>query len=113
MNNEIAYLKHIADACAQIEEYIEGKKFQDFKKNQLLQDGVIRQMQIVGQASKLLSANTRKLLKSIDWMGIIGMRNKLVHEYFGVDLKTVWSAAKKDVPELEKAVRSLLEELEA
>ncbi len=113
MNNEIAYLKHIADACAQIGEYLDGKNLQDFKKTQLLQDGVVRQMQIIGQASKLLSEKTRKLLASIDWMGVIGMRNKLVHEYFGVDLKTVWDSANKDVPELKEAVLELIKDLEA
>jgi uncharacterized protein with HEPN domain len=102
MKSNLVYLLHIRDACLRIETYIDGKTFSEFRRTQLLQDGVVRQIQIIGQAAKQLTPELRKKLKAIDWIGIIGMRNKLVHEYFGVDLKTIWVTAAEEVPQLLK-----------
>jgi len=89
MNREdFAYLKHIFDAIAKIEKYLSGVNEQDFYENSLIQDGVIRQLEIIGEAVKRLSTEITKE-KNLPWQDIAGMRDKLIHHYFGVDLETV------------------------
>ena len=84
------YLKHILDAIAKIEEYTERIEYEDFTEKTLVQDGVIRQIEIMGEATKRLSTDFRKEHSDIPWKDIAGMRDKLIHDYFGVDIDTVW-----------------------
>jgi uncharacterized protein with HEPN domain len=74
----------------------------------LVQDGVIRQLQIVGEATKKLSPRLRREHAAVPWQDIAGMRDKLVHDYFGVDLDAVWLAATEDVPDLLRHVTNML-----
>ena len=75
-----------------------------FNDDELVQDGVIRQLQIIGEAAKRLSDETRMKYPSVEWKDIAGMRDKLVHDYFGVDLAAVWDTVQKDIPVLKKAL---------
>lgn len=74
----------------------------------LLQDGVIRQLEIIGEAVKRLAPKTRGLAAQIPWSAIAGMRDKLIHDYFGVDLDQVWLTVTADLPNLEIAVTNIL-----
>ena len=98
--HDLIYLQHIADAVAKIEHYIKTVDYSTFRSQGLLQDGVIRQLEIIGEASKKLSAAFKNKYNSLPWKDIAGMRDKLIHDYFGVDLKIVWKAATEDVPKL-------------
>lgn len=103
-----AYLEHIRDAAEIIAEYLRGIDEVMFKGNRLLQDGVIRELQIVGEATKHLSPDLREANPEVPWQDIAGMRDKLVHDYFGVDLDAVWLAAMQDIPELLGQVKRIL-----
>lgn len=105
-----AFLKHILDAIRQIEEYTEELTFEQFSQNRLIQDGVIREIEIIGEATKNLSREFIKQYSDIPWRDIADMRNKLIHGYFGVDLKIVWKTVKQDVPELKENVERILKD---
>lgn len=107
--DETVYLRHIIDAILAVAEYIEGVDEEAFKGNRLVQDGVIRQIQIIGEATKRLSAEFRASHSSVPWQDIAGMRDKLVHDYLGVDIETVWLTAQEDLPPLGSEVGKILE----
>ena len=104
------YLQHIIEAIGQIEEYMTGGDLKQFSETKLLQDGVIRQLEIIGEATKNISIQTRKKAPSIPWKSIAGMRDKLIHQYFGVDIDAVWTTVTQDLPVLKKAVITLIKE---
>ena len=106
--NDIAYLRHILDAIIRIEEYLQGVTEPDFHKRYLIQDGVIRQIEIIGEATKQLSKEARESNPHIPWRDIAGMRDKLTHHYFGVDMEEVWLTAKDDLPTLKLEVEMIL-----
>jgi uncharacterized protein with HEPN domain len=105
------YLRHILDAIAKTEQYLLGIDEDTFKQETLVQDGVIRQIQIIGEAVRHISDDLRNQYPHIPWQDIAGMRNKLVHDYFGVDIDEVWLAAKNDVPPLKNDVMRILEKM--
>ncbi|MCF6265334.1 MAG: DUF86 domain-containing protein [Desulfuromusa sp.] len=79
-----------------------------FSGTRLLQDGVIRQLEIIGEATKNLSKNVRDMAPDVPWKDMAGMRDKLIHQYFGVDIEAVWATAQLDLPEVKKAIVKLL-----
>jgi uncharacterized protein with HEPN domain len=102
--DESVYLSHILDAIARIEEYLQEVDEESFYQRPLVQDGVIRQIQIIGEAVKRLSLELRDKYPHIPWQDIAGMRDKVVHDYFGLDMEEVWLTAKNDIPMLKAEV---------
>ena len=109
--NDSVYLQHILDAIQKISLYLQGIDKDKFLKNSLIQDGVIRQLEIIGEATKQISLELRDQQSSIPWSQMAGMRDKLIHHYFGVDLETVWLTATQDIPELRIPIQSLIDQL--
>ncbi|MFC1807572.1 DUF86 domain-containing protein [Candidatus Omnitrophota bacterium] len=106
--DDTVYLRHIADAITRIEEYLADVDQPTFIKTPLLQDGVIRQIEIIGEATKRISVDVKGKHVSIPWKDIAGMRDKLIHDYFGVDNDAVWSTAKRDIPALKTEIKRIL-----
>lgn len=94
-HDDSVYLRHMLDAIVKIESYLEEVSKDVFLMDSLIQDGVIRQIEIVGEATKNLSSDLREAHAHLPWQDMAGMRDKLIHQYFGVDLDTVWLSAKE------------------
>jgi uncharacterized protein with HEPN domain len=91
-----------------IEQYLESITLAQFRKNELVIDAVIRNFEIIGEASKNIPIDIQQRYPEIPWRQMCGMRNVLIHEYFGVDIDTVWYTAKKQLPALKKQIIDIL-----
>ncbi len=105
------YLQHIRDSIEKIERYTHTITQKEFVKNTLVQDAVIRQIEILGEACKQISPELKKSHSAIPWKDIAGMRDKLIHDYLGVDVDAVWTTVEKDIPMLKKKVDEILRAL--
>lgn len=94
------YLDHINTSLNKITDYIQGHDINTFLKSEKTQDAVIRQLEIIGEATKRISKELKDKNFQIPWADMAGMRDKLIHDYIGVDIWVVWETAKKDVPEM-------------
>ena len=110
--DQSAFLNHILDAIMKIEKYTQGIDEETFKINDLVQDGVIRQIEIIGEAVKRLSDELTSQSPQISWQDIAGMRDKLIHDDFGVDIDTVWLTVKKNIPDFKEEIKRIIERLE-
>lgn len=109
MKNNLVYLKQIVDYINDIEVYMEGIKFNSFEKNGLLQDAVIRKIELIGESAKRLTASFwEKYRNELPLAEAVSTRNRLIHQYDDIDLEIVWNTIKKDLPELRKMVEKLI-----
>ena len=107
VKDDLAYLDHILECIRKINEYSKGLSLKDFKSNELVQDAIIRNIEIIGEASKKISKDTKKTYYKIPWKEIAGMRDKLIHDYLGVDVDVVWKTIHSDIPILEKLIKEI------
>ena len=107
IKDDLAYIDHILDCIRKISEFSNGLSLKDFKTNELVQDAVIRNIEIIGEASKNLSLETKKTYYQIPWKEIAGMRDMLIHDYLGVDVTVVWKTIKEDIPPLERLINEI------
>ncbi len=98
------YLSHILDAIGDVNKFLRGIEYADFAHSDLLQSAVMRKLEIMGEATKRLSLDFRKTHADIPWKKIAGMRDVLIHDYFGVDAKAVWNTVKEDLSDLKKKI---------
>jgi uncharacterized protein with HEPN domain len=102
-------LADILEACDRIADYTSGMSLEEFAADTRTTDAVIRNLQIIGEAVKQLPKATRAQDDAVDWRRITGMRDMLVHAYFGVDVEIVWDVVETKLPPLRAAVRRLLD----
>lgn len=112
MKTDVPYLKHILQAIARIDQYTAGMTWAEFQKNPLVQDGVIRQIEIIGEAAKSVSAGLKEKHPELPWGKMSGMRDKLIHGYFGVDINSVWRTAVIDIPHLNGQIQQILDAMD-
>lgn len=108
MKDDRLYLIHIRECIERIENYLDKTNKQKFLNSSLLQDAVIRNLQILAESTQRLSDETKESLRDIDWYKIAGFRNILVHDYLGLDLDTVWNIVVNEIPTLKKAIGKML-----
>ncbi|MBF0559368.1 MAG: DUF86 domain-containing protein [Nitrospirae bacterium] len=108
MKEDSVYIKHILDAINDIDEFVKDMNKENFLGNKAIEYAVVRSIEIIGEASKHLSKKFREQHRDIPWEDICGMRDKLIHDYIGVDYSIVWRAIERDIPPLKKKLLKVL-----
>jgi len=99
------------DACDALMEFVSGRKEEDLLTDKMLLAAVSRQIEIIGEAASMLTLELRAQHPHVPWKQIVGMRHKIIHEYFAVQTDTVWDVAKNDIPVLREQLAAILDEL--
>ena len=109
--DSLLYLEDMVEACEKIRMYVAGVTYERFLSNTMRFDAIVRNIELIGEAARQVPESIRQQMPTVPWREIIGMRNILVHVYFGVDPDVVWSAANDEVPLLKDAVQQYLSTL--
>ncbi|OHB64017.1 MAG: hypothetical protein A2Y77_16205 [Planctomycetes bacterium RBG_13_62_9] len=108
MPNDLVYMRHMLAAIEKIDRYLTGMDYEGFTTNDMAVDAVVRELEIVGEAARNLSTLFVEEHPEIPWRRIKAMRNVLIHQYFGVDLKVVWDTCRSNLPQLKSFVLNQL-----
>lgn len=103
------YLADILDAMEKSEAFIEGMSFVEFAQDEKTIFALIRSLEIIGEAAKKIPPGVRDRSPKIPWKHLAGMRDKLIHDYFGVSVEIVWKTATQDIPVVKPLIKNLLE----
>jgi uncharacterized protein with HEPN domain len=101
-------LQHMLDAANEALSFIQGRTRSDLDNDRMLVLSLIRELEIIGEAASKISRETRSQSSAVPWQDITGMRNRLIHAYFDVDLDIVWSTVTKDLPVLKVELEKIL-----
>ena len=110
MRDDRARLRHILEAITHIQKYA-ARGENAFRRDELIQNWMVRHLQILGEAARALSGQFRDRHPEVPWLNIMDMRNVLVHEYFGIDLDIVWRVVERELPDLRRKIEAILKEL--
>ena len=106
------FLLHILESIARIDHDMKNiSSVEDLFKEETIQDAVVRRLEIIGEAVKNIPTDFKKGHSDIDWKRISGMRDVIVHEYFGIDLKLIYKIAKENIPDLKEKIQEILKEI--
>lgn len=103
-------MEDIIESIGLIRSYVENMYFDDFERDRKTIDAVVRNFEIIGEASKFIPDDIRMKYENVDWKGIVGLRNRIAHEYFDISLSIVWHIVTKELPILEEQMKGILEQ---
>jgi hypothetical protein len=101
-------IQDILECMDRISEYTAGMSYETFLDNRLVTDAVVRNLEVIGEAARHIPEEIQRQFPDIPWVEMKGMRNILIHEYFGVSLEIVWKTAQEDLPPVEPKLREVL-----
>lgn len=104
----LIFISHIEESINNIENFIKNISEEKFLKDKLRQSAVVREIEIIGEATKNLPEEFTKKYTNIPWKDIAGMRDKIIHHYFGLDLEEIWKVIKEDIPKLKDEINEIL-----
>ena len=105
--NYILYIKDILRALESIERFVENMDFKEFVNDDKTSSAVIRKFEIIGEAAKKIPGEIRQQYLQIPWKEMAGMRDRLIHFYYGVDYELVWETIKKDIPQIKPLIKKI------
>lgn len=108
MKDDKVYIQHILESIELIEQYVAENTKDSFISQPQLQDAVLRRLEIIGEATKNVSADVKEQHPDVPWRLMAGMRDILIHHYFGVDIDLVWNTVKKDLPQVKQLLEAIL-----
>ncbi len=109
--NDADRLNHILDAIAKIEKYLTGYDLEKFKNDEVKIDAVVRNIEIIGEATTCLDRGLKAKYPNVEWRFATAIRNRLIHGYFDVDAEIVWNTTQNDLPKLKTEIEKILESL--
>ena len=109
---ELVFLEDILESIEKIVEYMDDLSEKEFEENSEKQDAVIRRIEIIGEAVKNISKETKVKYPDIQWREIAGMRDIVIHQYFGVTIGLVWRVATSEIPNLKNNIEEIINEME-
>jgi uncharacterized protein with HEPN domain len=111
MPRDRAFIEHILDSITAIETFIQGVNKEKFLKERMIRGAVVREIEVMGEAAKNISRETRKKYPDIPWKKMTGMRDKLIHHYFGLDFNVIWDTIREEIPKLKKQMMDIIDQL--
>jgi uncharacterized protein with HEPN domain len=110
MSDDHVYLMHIQDSLREVQTFIQGESYESFLEKRMVQNAVMRSFEVVGEAARRISPELRKAHPEMPWRLMSDFRNKLIHDYFGLDLEVIWRSATEDTSLLLQQIEKLVEE---
>jgi len=101
------FVEDILESIALIEKYVEGMDSKDFGKDRKTMDAVVRNLEIIGEAAKNIPDEITRKYKKIDWKGVVGLRNRIAHEYFGISVEIVWNIITQELSKLKEQIQKI------
>jgi len=106
------YIQDILEALGEVEEFTAGMQFEDFVEDKKTVNAVVRSLEVIGEATKRIPDSLREKYSEIPWKRMAGMRDKLIHAYFGIDLEIVWEVVNTELPPTKHLIQKVLEDEE-
>ena len=106
------YLQDILDAVDDIERFVTDIGYEQFINDKKTLNAVVRSIEVIGEASKRLPESFKKKNRELPWREITGMRDKLIHAYFGMDTETIWKTVKENIPQLKQTIKKMVKDQE-
>ena len=110
--DDLSRLRHMRDAATEILEFTKESSRDSLTSNRMLQLAIVKDLEIIGEAANNISSQCQDKYPNIPWRVIVGMRNRLVHAYFGIDLDVIWNTVQKELPSLVKLLEMIIEDVE-